>query len=146
MRFVYSQIIIVTIERPSCTSPGAPPLVDALRPIKFQRLPPHDAILVRREAVLICRRGRRLAGRSENARGASAIGAHPDGTTCWGSAVTYDVDKCADMAASASAHRIGTSTVSHRTMNCCDQTLNVERGVGGNERSNIEAELPADLE
>jgi hypothetical protein len=84
MRFIHSQIITATIERPSCTSPGAPSLADALDLTKCPRPPPHNAVPVPCKAVLICPHGRRLADCGGSGRGTSTVGARPDGTTCCG--------------------------------------------------------------
>jgi hypothetical protein len=66
--FIHSQIIIATIERPNCISLGAPSLVNTLHLTDWPRPPPHNAILVRCEAVSTCARGRRFAGRGGSRR------------------------------------------------------------------------------
>jgi hypothetical protein len=114
VRSIHLQVIFATIERPSRTSAGAPSLVDALHLTNCPR--PHNPILLHSETASICPRGRRLAGRGGNGRGASTIGARPDGTTCCAQAATYGIDKRTDMATSASAHHIGISIVGHWVM------------------------------
>jgi hypothetical protein len=80
--FIHYQIITATIQRASRTSLGAPAMVNRLRLNNCPRAPLHDAILVDREAVSMCPRERRLAGRggmkeahppSEQARTAHAL-------------------------------------------------------------------------
>jgi hypothetical protein len=73
MRFLYSEIIIPTNERPSRASLGAQSLVEALRPTNSPRQKQTEEIRARCEVASMSPSERRLAGCSGYDRGTSDI-------------------------------------------------------------------------
>jgi hypothetical protein len=139
-RFIHSQIIITTIERPSRTSPGEPSLVCALHLTNCPLQPPHNARVVRCKVVSMWP--------VDTGSPAAEVGeAHPPSEPVRTTPhVPVRRERMASISVQTWLRWLRPITSGHQQLDTerwigSDQMLNVEWGIGDNERSNIGTEL-----